>query len=179
MSMLKQVIKSVGEAMSDDQMEKYEEEITKLQTELVKLNKERRVYKEEHMQNKKLKAQVEKQKSEVAKLEETVKEMQSTNDFLTKQINNLNDHIYELSNKENEDASENPATPLSRKSLARKSLGNKRLMEIQNESATNFNSPDKAKPLSSTNSNQMNQESSDTAAMTPSSARRLNQCAQQ
>lgn len=145
-----------------------DQEVTALKADLAKLQKERKAYKEEHSQNKKLKLQM-------TKLEETIKELESTNDFLSRQVNNLNDHIYELSNKENEETSENITTPMSRKSLSRKSLGNKRLLEIQNDAGLNtFNTPEPKAKQSDAQT-----EPNENAPMTPSSARRLNQCAQQ
>jgi hypothetical protein len=45
---------------------------------------------------------INKQLAEIKTLKESIKEMQDTNDFLTQQINNLNEQIFELqNNKEN------------------------------------------------------------------------------
>ncbi len=88
-----------------DEKQTYFNEIQTLKTELNKYLKERKLYKEEHKDNKQLKQVINKHLSEIDKLNQTVKDMQETNDFLTSQINNLNQHIFELNNTGNKENS--------------------------------------------------------------------------
>ncbi len=84
-----------------EEKQTYFNEIQTLKTELNKYLKERKLYKEEHKDNKQLKQVINKHLSEIDKLNQAVKDMQETNDFLTSQINNLNQHIFELNNAGN------------------------------------------------------------------------------
>jgi chromosome segregation ATPase len=90
-----------------DEKQAYFNEIQTLKTELNKYLKERKLYKEEHKDNKQLKQVINKHLSEIDKLNQAVKDMQETNDFLTTQINNLNQHIFELNNAGGANSSNN------------------------------------------------------------------------
>jgi hypothetical protein len=121
---------------------------------------------------------INKQLAEIKTLKETVKEMQETNDFLTDQINNLNEQIYELTNTNKENASD-LSNGFDRQ--AQKSSGVTPNAKQTSAFNTDFSSAkrlttnnainNQATPSNSNRDNVLNSLSS--------SVRRQNQCAQQ
>ncbi len=153
-------------------------EIQSLKAEVSKLTKERKLYKEEHKENKQLKQSVE-------KLNGTLKEMQETNDFLTSQINNLNQHIFELNNGQAENK-ENSQVNEATETLDSQRLINKPLARLTGSVAPGSSSNANAtlNQVDMNNSNfstptRSNMNKTVNLSTPSSSVKKQNQCAQQ
>ena len=160
--------------------------------ELAMLNADIERLKEEYNHQKQIKEykhSIKKNTNELAKYKELEKDMQSTNDFLTDQINNLNKQIFELSNKENDFESDSSVKKPVNKRLNELSLNNSSVLNNSNEkdfnrlSSIDMNSKYKSnlaendESLTKTPTKQLIDPSNQ---MTPSSTvRKQKQCAQQ